>query len=264
MFVSGVCDAMKLPAADLLSRLEAEPSVHVEVLEELLDRLEHLECRIEATAMSNQPNIGAFNTLRVYVNKILENQRLLPDRPTGIPDNQSTTETNITPTLTAGLSSENLQTISFRTQARMKTIDLLFSTHQKSAERTPVERHVLFTNDIANISLEKIERVGQSIRKARPNNPALATAAAPQAQGTTEALENTSGRAQEPTDRRPTTNTNCRSTVDEEDDKEEVPLEPTRHTNQRHTTSRSNHPTSHTYLYYASAADIVAPLVHIV
>lgn len=50
----------------------------------------------------------------------------------------------------------------------MKIIDLVFSNGQTSADKTPVERRVLFTDDIAKILMENFE-------------------AAPQAQGTTEA-----------------------------------------------------------------------------
>lgn len=60
----------------------------------------------------------------------------------------------------------------------METVNLLFSTVQTSADLTPMEHRVISTDDIPTVSLEKIERVRQSIRQTRPINPQPATVAA--------------------------------------------------------------------------------------
>lgn len=126
----------------------------------------------------------------------------------------------------------------------MEIIDL-FLTGQTSDNLTLIKHGILFTDDIAKISLENIEYVVQSIRQTRLIIPQPATVPLSQEQGTTITLNNTTGRTIVPTEHHPATTNHLRSTADDENYTEEVLLEPSRRNNQRRTTSHTNRKTSH-------------------
>lgn len=76
--------------------------------------------------------------------------------------------------------------------------------------------------------MENIERVRQYIRQTNRINPQPATIDEGRAQGTTINLDNTTGQTAVSIDHHQTT-TNCIcSTIDDENDIEEIPLEPSR------------------------------------
>lgn len=140
-----------------LACLEAQAPVQVKVPEDLQDRLERLEARLQATMVTNQPIIDAVNTRRVDVNKLLKQQSSLLNGRKNLPFTTAPKSSPIP-------SFETWQTISLRAQARMETIDILFATGQTLADLTPMERPMLFTDEIAKVPLENIEHVRGSIR----------------------------------------------------------------------------------------------------
>lgn len=81
----------------------------------------------------------------------------------------------------------------------MKTVNLLFSAIQTSANLTPMELLTLFIDDIAKVSLENMELVRQYTRQTRPINPQQATVDASQAQDTTITWDNTTRKTAIPT-----------------------------------------------------------------
>lgn len=105
-----------------------------------------------------------------------------------------------------------------------------------------MERCVLFKDDIAKVFLENIEQVCQPIRQTGLINPQPATVAASQPHRTTITFNNTTT---VPIKHHPTTTNHLRSTVDDKNDIDEVPLERSRRNEQRRTTSHTNHKTSH-------------------
>lgn len=88
--------------------------------------------------MANEPTIDAVNNFRVDVNKLLEQQRSLPNIAINIPDD---TTASAKPTQ-LGPSNENVLREALRAQDRMETINLLFSTCRNAADLTPMERRV--------------------------------------------------------------------------------------------------------------------------
>lgn len=107
-----------------------------------------------------------------------------------------------------------------------------------------MERLMIFINYIPRASLENIERARQTVRPAQQTNLTSATAAEPQVEGTTAALETNIEQTEGTTKHRPEHSTNCSSTVDDEDNENEVPLEPTSRTNQGCSSSHANHTNS--------------------
>lgn len=80
--------------------------------------------------LRNKPTGDAVNTLRADINRLIQQQSFLPNRPNNIPDDNSLTNTSsehITPVFLT----ENPLNEAFRARARVESIDLFFSTGQK-------------------------------------------------------------------------------------------------------------------------------------
>lgn len=119
---------------------------------------------LRTTALSNQPTIEAVNTLYVNVRKLLEQQSSLPTRTSQGSDPIPTTKMHKNQQQ-PGSSSEDPASQKLRAQARMKTIDLLFSAGLTSGQLPLLERRVIFTDKISNSSFENVERIHQHLRE---------------------------------------------------------------------------------------------------
>lgn len=179
-FITAVCDGSQESVVDLLCNLEACDPVQVEVSEELLDRFEEA---LKTAAITIQPIIDNVNTLCVYVNKLLAQSISLPNRPLSNPDTTYPTPTTTQPT-PPGPSLGNSLTDQLRARARMKTINELFAGGINPDDLMPMERRVIFTDDMKNISFDNIERICQFIRREKPKNPAPTTNVAKKLDGT--------------------------------------------------------------------------------
>lgn len=137
-----------------LLRLESQDPVDMAVPEDLLARLYRLETALRTTMLSTQPATEAMNTLRVDVNKLLEEQSSLPNRSKIQCLDHAPTISTHKHHQQPGPSSDNPASHKLRSQARMETIDLVISTRLTFAHLRPLESHVLFTDNISNVSLE--------------------------------------------------------------------------------------------------------------
>lgn len=110
----------------------------------------------------------------------------------------------------------------------MEKINNMFAANINPADLTPMERQVLFIDDINEISFENIERIRQFIRRAKTTISARTTNVAEQLHASIEPLNAANSKAERPTERRPTINTNPRWTIDEEDEQDVIRMEPRR------------------------------------
>lgn len=89
-FIRDVFDARPQPLIDRIGDLELEGLVQVEVLQYVLAILERIYSRLIATTVVNEPTFDAVKTLRVDVNKPIEQQSSLYNRSMNIPDDTTT------------------------------------------------------------------------------------------------------------------------------------------------------------------------------
>lgn len=119
-----------------LSRLATQTTVQVDILEDLLARLERLEYRLQVVTVTSQPTIDDVNKKRIDVNKILESQSALPNRPSTTPDVTTTTHQNQTRAET-----QNKSTTNIRAEARVQTIQEMNKPHRSHRVGTSCSIH---------------------------------------------------------------------------------------------------------------------------
>lgn len=97
-FIASVCDAGKASVANSLSHLEAHDLVQIEVTEDLLACLDRFENALKTAAITNQPAVDDVNSVRVDLNKLLEQRSSLRSLPASTPATTDPTRTNSQPT----------------------------------------------------------------------------------------------------------------------------------------------------------------------
>lgn len=165
------------------------------------------------TNQISKPSTPCVSTIK----NLLQQQSSLPHFPThSLGFSTSTTTAN--QQKQPGYSSDYLASQLLRTRACEETIDISFSTGVTSNKLTPLERRVLFTDDISNLFHENIEITRQQLRRLRPRNAEPATVAVDQVRETTMDQSSPTEPVANLTGCLPTTTNNHRSTFDEEGD----------------------------------------------
>lgn len=166
------------------------------------------------------------------MNKILEQRSSLPNRQSQIPESTTPTETTNQPNQSGSSTETRYLKQHSEPHIVWKILEVFKSTQDKT-ERTPLEHRLLFTDENVNVSLENIERICQNIRRSQPINHGTATIDKHLAQVINAALDTSTRQPEISTGSRPTTTKNRRLTVDEEDEEDNITIEPTRRREKR-------------------------------